>query len=806
MAHDATSSTSFEGAASERMGGVRRLLTVLSVGSGGLLLALAMCSRARGEAEPWAGPLGEAVSGVLFGAFGVAAWLLPVESGWWVWRLWHGRPAGLGRWEPVAILAEVLAVGAVARLLQLPPGFGGGPRAGGASGELLGELLRSVLGVPGALLVLGATCATLLIVRAPEAVWGGLRLLRRGAQAGGAAMRRFVESVREAWRLAAEMETSGTCEAVPDEEGALPSAAADPEASGAVAGTLRDAAVPVPSPATHRALPEGPASEVREERDTRDTGASRAQKAEGERLDGARLRIVAPRAESGANRAALPTTQEGMEAARLPGPELYDEPPVQHIDYDEAALAEQADVLVRALRDYGVHGEVEEVHPGPVVTMFEFTPRSGTKLSKIAALADDMAMALAVERVRIVAPIPGKGRVGFELPSPTRQTVWLRSLLEDPRWGGYRAALPMVLGRDITGRPVYVDLAAMPHLLVAGATGAGKSVGVNVMLLSMLSRLVPEELKLLMIDPKAVELAVFEGIPHMLLPVVTQPDRAARALRWAVDEMERRYQLFAEAGTRNVDGYNKLVRRFEAGELPLERFRRRKKGREESEPIERPARLPRIVVVVDEFADLVMSTSGKDVEASIARLAQKARAAGIHVLLATQRPSTDVITGMVKANFPARIAFSVRQRQDSMVVLGSTGAEHLLGKGDMLFQPPGSGEPRRVHGAFVSEEEVHRVCEFLREQGEPHYDERILAPREDEESGGSPEGDDRDADVYERARVLVVQAGFCSTSFLQRKLGIGYNRAARIVDRLEQAGVVGPPTKAGGRREVFVTG
>ncbi len=770
------------------------MLSVLGAGSAWVLLALAMLSKARDEPEPWVGPLGEALSGVLFGAFGLAAWLLLLEGLWAMWRLWHGRPAGLGRWEPLATVAGLLAVGASVHLLGVDPGTSGPERPGGASGELLGELLRSVLGVPGALLVLSTLLVTLLVVRSPEAVWGGLRGLRAAGRAGREGLGRLCAAVREAWRQAAEMERSGE-RAPPVLQGMLLEASSK-EAEGSVE---EPEVIPRRAPqAQEHVADEG-------QRVSRPPRASAGEPAPGKAsvstgVEG--LRIVAPKAEGHA-RAMAP---RGADEAALPGPALLDDPPEQAIEYDEASLAEQAEVLVRALKDYGVHGRVEEVHPGPVVTMFEFAPRSGTKLSKIAALADDMAMALAVERVRIVAPIPGKGRVGFELPSPTRQTVWLRSLLEDARWSRHKAALPMVLGRDITGQPVYVDLAAMPHLLVAGATGAGKSVGVNVMLLSLLARCAPEELRLLMIDPKAVELAVFEGIPHMLLPVVTQPDRAARALRWAVDEMERRYQLFAEAGTRNVDGYNRLVHRFEAGDLPLERFRRRTKGTESSEPIEPPSRLPRVVVVVDEFADLVMSTAGKDVEGSIARLAQKARAAGIHVLLATQRPSTDVITGMIKANFPARIAFSVRQRQDSMVVLGTTGAEHLLGRGDMLFQPPGSGEPQRVHGAFVSEEEVHRVCEFLREQGEPRYDERILAPREDEEEGGSEGGDDRDADLYDRARQLVVQAGFCSTSFLQRKLGIGYNRAARIVDRLEQAGVVGPPTKAGGRREVFVSG
>ena len=502
----------------------------------------------------------------------------------------------------------------------------------------------------------------------------------------------------------------------------------------------------------------------------------------------------------------------------LPPSSLLDEPDGSEIHVDADALRENAELLTEKLAAYGVRGRVDEIHPGPVVTMYEFEPQSGTKVSKIAGLADDLAMALAAQKVRIVAPIAGKARVGFELPNDIRQTVHLREIIEDRRWEQQGGALPMALGKDIGGQPVYVDLARMPHLLVAGATGSGKSVALNVMLTSILAKKTPEEVRMLMIDPKVVELQVFDGIPHMLLPVVTDMKKAALALRWAVDEMERRYQVFADAGTRNIDTYNRRVDRVLRGELSIEKFMPKRKGKVSAQDANgqeilldpadgevadaenfEPEKLPSVVVVVDEFADLMM-VAAKDVEACIARLAQKARAAGIHVILATQRPSVDVITGMIKANFPARVAFKVAQRQDSMTILGRSGAEHLLGMGDMLMIPPGSGDLKRVHAAYVSEDEVKAVCDYLREQGDPEYQEEILKPREDE--GFDAESDDP---LYDKAVAVVANAGYCSISHVQRQLSVGYNKAAKLVEQMEQQGVVGPPSsKAGGRREVLV--
>lgn len=480
--------------------------------------------------------------------------------------------------------------------------------------------------------------------------------------------------------------------------------------------------------------------------------------------------------------------------------------------FDEDKLRKNAELLIKTLADYKITGKVEEILPGPVVTTYEVSPVAGTKVSKVASLADDLALALA-KKVRIVAPIPGKNRIGFELPNEKRVPVIFRDLVEDRRFQTLDVPLPVVLGRDIVGNPVYADLASMPHAIVAGATGAGKSVGLNVMLTSLLYRRTPEELRMLMIDPKVVELAPYDRIPHMLLPVVTDMKQAATALKWAVDEMERRYQLFADAGTKNIGTYNGWVKRVIAGEIKNP-FGKAIVGRDhnnlqevltvrpddpEGEQI-MPETLPMIVIVVDEFADLMMQ-QGKEVEVCVARLAQKARAAGMHVILATQRPSVDVITGMIKANFPTRIAYRVAQKIDSRTILDEQGAEHLLGRGDMLIKLNGTNETKRVQCPWVSEEEVQAVTDFLRSQGEPVYDDNILKPRDDE---AVEDEDDGETDpMYDDAVRIVAETRRCSTSWLQRKLQLGYNRAARIVETMEKRGLVGPANGAKDR-EVLI--
>ncbi len=503
---------------------------------------------------------------------------------------------------------------------------------------------------------------------------------------------------------------------------------------------------------------------------------------------------------------------EGPSEFRLPSSELLEPPSDDAPELDRNVVLALSDLLEKTLSDYGVTGKVEEIHPGPTVTTYELAPAAGTKVSKVANLSDDLALGLS-RKVRIIAPIPGKSRIGFELPNDERIPVNLRELIEDERFQklGKKAPLPVVLGRDIVGAPFYADLASMPHVIVAGATGAGKSVGLNVMLSSLLFSRTPEELRLLMIDPKVVELAPFDGIPHLLLPVVTDMKQAATALRWAVDEMERRYQLFADAGTKNITTYNKWVDRVRAGEVAAPAVRRVAALDADGEPIELnvskkgtdgvqlPDRLPYIVCVVDEFADLMMQ-QGKDVEASVARLAQKARAAGMHVVLATQRPSVDVITGMIKANFPSRVAFRVAQKVDSRTILDEMGAEVLLGRGDMLVKLNGSSETRRVQCPFVSEEEVSELTDYLREQGEPQYQEAIL----EEADADEPEERDEKVDSrFEEAVLIVRDTQRCSTSWLQRKMTIGYNRAAKIVEMMERKGYVGPANGARDR-EVFI--
>ena len=453
------------------------------------------------------------------------------------------------------------------------------------------------------------------------------------------------------------------------------------------------------------------------------------------------------------------------------------EPPDEEIRIDKEEYIENSKVLEQKLKDFGVSGRVVEICPGPVVTMYEFSPAPGVKINKVASLADDLALALKTRSVRIVAPIPGKAVIGIELANPRRQTVYLRQILSADVFQKGKGELLLALGQDIVGQPVVTDLARMPHLLIAGATGTGKSVGLNSMICSLLYRLGPDKLRLLMIDPKRIELSLYDGIPHLIHPVVSEPKEATRALRWAVMEMERRYQLLEEAHARNVSGYNKQA----------------------EEP------LPYLVVIIDELADLMM-VSSKEVEASIARLAQMARAAGMHIIIATQRPSVDVLTGLIKANFPARISFKVSSKVDSRTILDTMGAERLLGNGDMLFLPPGTSNLERIHGAFVSEAEIMKVVEFLKAQGEPDYDLSVVepGPEETSEGGGGGSGDFYD-EKYDEAVEIVTSTGQASISGLQRRLRVGYNRAARMIEQMERDGIV-TPTDTMGRRQVIARG
>jgi len=470
----------------------------------------------------------------------------------------------------------------------------------------------------------------------------------------------------------------------------------------------------------------------------------------------------------------------------LPHLDLLDSHAMDVATFDTEELQGLGRTLEAKLADFGVRGSVVAIRPGPVITTFEYLPSAGVKISKIAGLQDDIAMALKALRVRIVAPIPGKGVVGIEIPNKTRQTVWFRDMLASDAFRKSGGSLPMALGKTVEGHPRVADLAKMPHLLVGGTTGSGKSVAVNSMLVSMLYSRTPEELRMILIDPKMLEFELYRDIPHLLHPVVTQPKLASAALKWACTEMDARYQLLSRWQTRNIASYNTKVDQ-EAKDWTVEKARRYAPvDWPEGEPLPPPERLPYIVIVIDELADLMM-VAAKDVEESIIRIAQKARAAGIHLIVATQRPSVNVITGLIKANMPSRVAFQVRTKIDGRTILDQNGAEALLGMGDMLFLPPGVSALERLHGPFVSDEEVRSVTDFLRQQGAPSYDAEINA---DDGAARGPSEEEYD-ELYDRAVAYICQMGKASSSMIQREFKIGYNRAARIIEVMEREGVIG---------------
>lgn len=490
-------------------------------------------------------------------------------------------------------------------------------------------------------------------------------------------------------------------------------------------------------------------------------------------------------------------------------------PPISILDVAEKkqkqfspeSLEAMSRLLEIKLKEFGVDVVVESVHPGPVITRFEIQPAAGVKVSRISNLAKDLARSMAMVSVRVVEVIPGKTTVGIEVPNEDRQIVRFSEVLSSSEYDDAKSPVTLALGHDIGGRPVIADLAKMPHLLVAGTTGSGKSVGVNAMILSVLFKSTPEEARMIMIDPKMLELSIYEGIPHLLCPVVTDMKEAANALRWSVAEMERRYKLMAAMGVRNLAGFNRKVKDAIDAGTPLHDPLYKRESMDDEPPYLKT--LPTIVVVVDEFADMMMIV-GKKVEELIARIAQKARAAGIHLILATQRPSVDVITGLIKANIPTRMAFQVSSKIDSRTILDQGGAEQLLGHGDMLYLPPGTGLPIRVHGAFVSDDEVHRVVEAWKQRGAPDYIEDILAGVEESgsgfEGGGGEGGEGSEEDpLYDEAVNFVLESRRASISAVQRKLKIGYNRAARMIEAMEMAGVVSS-MNTNGSREVLAPG
>ena len=490
---------------------------------------------------------------------------------------------------------------------------------------------------------------------------------------------------------------------------------------------------------------------------------------------------------------------------KLPSPDLLNVFKKFKSSYSDSELRAQAAELIKALNDFGVRGEIISCSPGPVVTLFEFEPVAGTKSSRVVGLADDIARTMRAVSTRI-AVVPGKNSLGIELPNKTREVVYIRGLVESNEYIATDAKVPLILGKDIGGNNIIADLTSMPHLLVAGTTGSGKSVAINTMILSILYKHTPEECKLVMIDPKMLELSIYQNIPHLLAPVVTEPSKAVNALKWVVKEMENRYRMISHLKVRNIASYNEKIEEAIAKNIDLSQTIQTGLDPETKEPIFNTIsiekkKLPYIVVVVDEMADL-MIVAGKEIESSIQRLAQMARAAGIHLIMATQRPSVDVITGVIKANFPTRISFQVISKIDSRTILGEPGAEQLLGKGDMLFMS-GGNRIKRVHGPFVDDREVEKVVSFWKSQGNPTYSEDITSEADSMDSMGGGAGSSEKDELYDQALELVMRERRVSTSYLQRYFKIGYNRAATIVEQLERNAVIGSPNHVG-KREILL--
>ncbi len=736
------------------------------------------------------GPAGAILSDLLLQLFGLTAWL-PVLA----LIAWGGRLLGSGRplektWlRALLLLCSLLLMAIGLAEIPLPngwhlPGVIGGSKdaLGGSAGKLLLEGLTEttrLLGGPLFLWPLATFSALLGFVCAVYALglsWQEWRHLIRTVRTAVATVRQWSETLRGLRPLRA-IATA--------ENFVMHGNRHDPEFV-AETGGLDDA------------------EDFDRSEDAQPRVVERAAPRPAEPL-------VAPR---------TPRTQPGRREQDsrqgnldLPPGDTYVFPPLQLLTQppdnrgagiNEDSLAQNARLLESVLDDFGVNGQIIKVRPGPVVTLYELEPAPGTKTSRVISLADDIARSMSALSVRI-ATVPGRSVIGIELPNSRRETFFLRELLASEAFERAPARLTLVLGKDISGQPIMVDLARMPHLLIAGTTGSGKSVAINTMILSLLYRLRPEECRLIMIDPKMLELSVYDGIPHLLAPVVTEPGKAVVALKWAVREMEDRYRAMSQLGVRNITGYNQRLAEARTKGETLSRTVQTGFDPDTGKPVYEDQALdleplPFIVVVVDEMADLML-VAGKDIEAAIQRLAQMARAAGIHVIMATQRPSVDVITGTIKANFPSRISFQVSSRIDSRTILGEQGAEQLLGQGDMLYMAAG-GRITRVHGPFVSDQEVEIVVEHLRQQGEPHYVENVTEEEEvagDEVGGRGDSGDG----LYDQAVALVAREGKASTSFIQRHLQIGYNRAARIIEKMEAEGVVSRANHVG-KREVLV--
>ncbi|MDB5366698.1 MAG: cell division protein FtsK [Rhodospirillales bacterium] len=765
---------------------------VALIGAGALLLVALITYDPRDPSWNAAVPMGRAAHNALglFGAYfadlflqtlGVAAALIPLTLAAWGWRVVRHKP--IGRWWLRGIAALLLFLCVSAALGAVPNGLFPplGRTLGGSVGVLaLGAVERLTGG-------LDAAFAAFLFALI------GAGLL---AAALGASLAEWRDGLAQAGRTLVWM-------------GAWVAFGAR-HVYGFVAALLTRAP---------RAHLEAPVAEAPRAAPTLARAApsfERAQEIAPSVTARSNPAVIAPRVEpQKPKKPALVSRRQT--ALDLPSPDAYSLPPLELLQkpdgsqrspgLSEQALQKNAEMLTSVLQDFGVKGEIVKIHPGPVVTLYELEPAPGTKSSRVIGLADDIARSMSAVSVR-VAVVPGRNVIGIELPNAKRETVLMRELLELDDTTGHK--LPLHLGKDIGGQPIVADLTRMPHLLVAGTTGSGKSVAVNTMILSLLYSLPPEKCRFIMIDPKMLELSVYDNIPHLLAPVVTDPKKAVVALKWTVREMEDRYRAMSKLGVRNIDGYNARLREArDSGEMLLRKVQTgfdpdTGKPIFEDQPIDL-TELPFIVVIVDEFADLML-VAGKDIEAAIQRLAQMARAAGIHLIMATQRPSVDVITGTIKANFPTRISFQVTSKIDSRTILGESGAEQLLGQGDMLYMAAG-GRITRVHGPFVRDQEVEKIVQYLKAQGEPDYVEAVT--EEDDEMAmalgdeGGEAGGSGDQ-LYDQAVALVAREKKASTSFIQRHLQIGYNRAARLIEKMEKEGVVSSANHVG-KREVLIS-
>jgi S-DNA-T family DNA segregation ATPase FtsK/SpoIIIE len=714
------------------------------------------------------GRLGAQIADLFFISFGLASYLIPLALLYMAYTLFRFKEIRLRSYKLAASFGLLFSLASLFAFFRDKTFFFGQQVAtGGAVGVVVSRALKSTIGVTGALLLLLPLFAASIMILSKFSF-----ILFAGW---------WLENFKNKWAAWQERRAHNL-----DEQNRV-KAKQDGLPAGAAAGgpIIKPMTPPPPRP-----------NLIKKEKDKKKEDAKSA---------------------------AVQETFEFIKAEgdfHTPPFSLLDVPPATEKTLDRDALTMNARLLEKKLKDYNIDGEVVEICPGPVITMYEFSPAPGIKISRIAGLTDDLTMALQAMSIRIVAPIPGKGVVGIEVPNRDRDMVFLREIFNCEHFSHSKMKLPLALGKDIAGHPVVTDLAKAPHLLVAGSTGSGKSVSINTMILSLLYTSTPKDVRMIMVDPKMLEFSMYEGIPHLLLPVVTEPKKASLALKWAVNEMERRYALLSDKGVRNIDSYNKklageLLEQEEHGSIPdAEIIEELEEIVDEGDAAIDPipfvvddgdilehSHLPYIVVIVDELADLMM-VAGREVEEHIARLAQKARASGIHLILATQRPSVDVITGLIKANLPSRISFQVTSKVDSRTILDTNGAEALLGNGDMLYMPPGTSRLNRIHGAFVSDSEVQRVVDFLKKQGKPVYEKSILEMKDPDEKGS---GEDEVQDErWEDALRLVADTRQASISMVQRKLRIGYNRAARIVEMMESEGMIAPSDGTSKPREIYM--